>query len=220
MKKILIIILCLALSLSFTACDMVTEDEDMSNISDLRNYMLVGNSDNYYVEMYGGLREAPLLIDGAVGKMQPYMKLKVLAKSGVESDYTYHIGINEKEYEGNLTKEYTSGCYSVIIEVSELDPEYVLKITCDGKEEEITMKTLVTADMMTWSEARKCAEIELASDIEKMCSEDKDYEMYVKFIEGEVGSKQFFWYVSFMSGDKLIAVLIDPATGKVIAKRC
>ena len=220
MKKILIIILCLTLSLSFTACDMVTEDEDMSNISDLRNYMLVGNSDNYYVEMYGGMREAPLLIDGAVGKMQPYVKLKVLAKSGVDTEYKYHIGISEKEYDGALTKEYTSGCYSVILDAPELESEYNLKITCDGKEEVVSLKSLVTADMMNWSDARKCAETELASDIEKLSVEEKDYEMYVKFIEGEVGSKQFFWYVSFMSGDKLIAVLIDPVTGKVIAKRC
>lgn len=220
MKKIISIVIAIILIFSMTACGMIEENDSMKNVSVLQEYLLVGNSDNYYVEVYGGMREYPLLIDGAVGKVKPFLKLKVLSKSGdTEGEYKYHIGINEKIYEGTLSREVASGCYSVTLDASEVDAEYSLTLEHNGKKEIVTVKSCKTENMITYVEARKIAEAEMKDEIAKLCENDNAYEMYIKFIEGEVGAKQFFWYVACIDEGKVIACLIDPVTKKVVAKK-
>lgn len=218
MKKVICILLVLALMLSFSACGVKTDNENMENVSKLQNYYYVGNSDNYYAELRGGKTEKPKVVDGIAGKMVDYVTIRVLPKSCKDGDYKYHIGINEKEYDGTLTKEVIGGYYTVTIDANELEGDYVLTIMYENKSEQITMKSCIKEDMMTWSEARQMAEEELKPELEKM-QESGGYEIQIKFIEGETASGQFYWYVSFMNDKKLVACLINPTTKKIVAKR-
>ncbi len=217
MKKIIIFLLVISSILSLSACS--NKSEKMENVSDLCNYHMVGNSDNYYCEIIGGKREFPLAIDGVCGKIKDYVKIKVLPKANAEGEYKYRIGINEKVYEGTLQKDVTSNYLTVVLECSDLEDSHDLKITVNDTEEIIPMKTTISKDMLSYSEAKKIAEAELKNEIAEMSANSNDYEMYVKFIQGEVGSPKFFWYVSFMTDKNLCAVLIDPMEKTVVAKR-
>lgn len=220
MKKILSIVIAIILVLGMSACELIDESDSMKDVSDLQEYLLVGNSDNYYVEVYGGKREFPLLIDGAVGKVKPYLKIKVLAKGGdTTGDYKYHIGVNEKAFDGTLSREVASGCYSVSIDAKDIADEYALTIEHNNKKEIITVKSCKASNMITFAEARKIAETELHDEILKLAENDNKYEMYIKFIEGAVGTKEFFWYVAYIDDGKVIACLIDPVSKKVVAKK-
>ena len=220
MKRLISIILSVVLTLSalflISGCDYVDEKKELEKVSDLRCYYFTGNSDNYFVEMYGGKRESPFIADGVCGKLQDYVRIKVLVKSGEEGDYEYHIGINEEEYTGKLSMEVLGGTYVANLNAKDLGSEYVLKITHDGNTEEVILKSALTDDSLSWQKAKEKAEKELSDCISDMGDE---YEIYVKFIEGEKNSFNYFWYVAFLNDERVCAALIDVKTGKIIAKR-
>jgi len=220
LKRLILFILCIVFTFSslfaISGCDYVDDKKELEKVSDLRCYYFTGNSDNYFVEMYGGKRESPFIADGAQGKLKDYVKIKVLVKSGEEGDYEYHIGINEEEYQGKLSMEVLGGMYVANLEATELESEYVLKITHNGKTEEVRLKSALSEDCLSWQKAKEKAEKELSDCIADFSGE---YEVYVKFIEGERNSFNYFWYVAFLNGEKVCATLIDVKTGKIIAKR-
>lgn len=216
MKRVISIIICIVLALSFVGCASDQDKESLKNVSLLRKYYLVGNSDNYFVEMYGGKRESPLIVDGSSGKLKDYVKIKVLVKNSAEGDYTYHIGINEEEYAGTLTKEVAGGCLVANISATDLESEYLLKITFNNKTEEIKLTSKITPTMISYAEAREIAEKELK---EVKSNFGDEYEVYIKFVEGEKGTFKYYWYVAFINGEKICACLIDPESKKIIAKR-
>lgn len=215
MRKILSMMLAIFLLLALCSCDYIDDAKTLEDVSELRNYYYVGNSDNYFVEMYGGKRESPLIIDGNAGKLNDYIKIKVLVKNGETDGITYHIGINEEEYGGDMTKEIVGGKYVATIKANELDGDYVLSLESDGKTESVTLKS-VTEGFIDYKKAREIAETELKDPISKFPDE---YEIHIKVIEGEKGSFKYYWYVAFMDGESLCACLIDPLTSKVVAKR-
>lgn len=216
MRKTISILLVLATLLCMASCDFIDDAKTLENVSELRNYYYVGNSDSYFVEMYGGKRESPLVIDGVAGKLDDYIKIKVLVKNGEAESISYHIGINEGEYEGDLSKEVVGGHFVVTINAAELEDEYVLKLTSNGKTEEVKLRSVVGSDFIDYKKAREIAENELKDCI---ASFPDKYEIHIKLIEGEKGTFRYYWYVAFMDGNKLCACLIDPTTSKVIAKR-
>ncbi len=220
MKKIFLICLCLCLAFSLCGCDLMEADKSMDTVSHLRKYYFVGNSDNFYCEMHGGVRENPVVVDGEVGVMENYVEIKVLPKSGVDGEYTYHIGINEEEFDGTLSKEIAGGFFTVTLEATELADDYVLTVTLNGNSEKINMKSCVEENAITFEQAKAIAEVELKEKIAEMTkAEGATYETYVKYIQGEVGHGEYYWYVAFMTDAELCAVLVNPITSEIVAKR-
>lgn len=215
MRKILSILLAILLLCALASCDYIDDAKTLENVSELRNYYYVGNSDSYFVEMYGGKKETPLVIDGSAGKLNDYVKIKVLAKNSDIEDISYHIGINEEEFSGDMTKEIVGGRFVTTLKATDLDGDYTLKLTSNGKTEEIKLSS-VTDDFIDYKKAREIAENELKDPISRF---PDGYEVHIKVIEGEKGSFKYYWYVAFMDGESMCACLIDPITSKLIAKR-
>ncbi len=215
MRKLLSIIVAVFMLLLLCSCEYIDDAKTLENVSELRNYYYVGNSDDYFVEMYGGKRESPVIIDGVAGKLNDYVKIKVLVKNGDPEELRYRIGINEEEYEGEMTKEIVGGKYVATIKATDLDGDYTLSLTSGGKTEKVVLKS-VADDFIDYKKAREIAENELKDSIAKF---PDGYEIHIKLVEGEKGSFEYFWYVAFMDGESLCACLIDGKTSKIIAKR-
>ncbi len=218
MKKILLII-CVLLA-TFALCGCENEKEDYKNLSKVENHYFVGESENYQVTFTVGMKEEPMLIDGSAGKLHPYGKITLEVKSGFGGEYSYQLAIGEEGFAGDFQDEIVGGnkCAEIAVsDVSEL--EYKILIKNGEKTEEVPLSSVITEDMIKWNEAKAIATKTLAQNIANMKSEISDnYEAYVKFVwdkETKIGS----WYVAFASETDLCAVLIDPKTGKVIAKR-
>ncbi|MFI3167861.1 MAG: hypothetical protein R3Y32_07100 [Bacillota bacterium] len=218
MKKITIFICIVALVLSLCGC--TSEKKDYENVSKVECHYFVGESDSYYVTLTAGSKEDPFVIDGWAGKLYSYAKLTLEVKSGYADEYNYQIAIGEEGFSGTFVDEIVGGNLTAEFSPSELtELSYKIIISHGDKSEEIYLESVITDDMIKWNEAKAIAAKELSQNITEMQSEISDnYEVYIKFVydkDNGVGS----WYVAYSSEDDLCAVLIDPTSGDITAKR-
>ena len=221
MKKIISIILLvsmLATAVLMTGCE--SDKEDYENISKLENYHFVGESEKFIVVMKGGKKEDPGIIDGVSGKLIDYVDLTLIVKSGFGDSYSYYIGINEEELSGDFKEEIAGGNYHAEFSSKNLEEHpQSIKISYDDKSEMIDLVNVKSSEMMEWNEAKLIAKKELSTNIDAM-KNDKNvgYETYVKLLYDRE-KKEAAWYVSYMNEKSMCAVIIDPITKKITAKR-
>lgn len=218
MKKIAIVMCVIISLLSFSAC--TSEKEDYENVSKIENYYYVGESDSYAVTFVAGSKEEPFIVDGSAGKLYSYGKITVEVKSGYASEYSYQLAIGEELFYGTLADEIVGGNLYAEFEVGELSElSYKIIISYGDKTEEVYLESVLTEEMIKWNEAKAIAQKELSSNISEMQSEIADnYEVYVKLVYDK-DNANCSWYVAYANAEQLCAVLIDPISGDITAKR-
>lgn len=218
MKKFIAVICALALAFALGGCG--SDKEDYENVSRIENYYFIGESESFVVILTAGQKESPTIIDGSAGKLGDYARLTLEVKSGYSDEYTYQIAVGEEGYSGTFQSEIVGGNMYAEFETSNFaELSYKVLITHNGATEEVYLESVITDDMIKWNEAKAVAEKELSSNISEMQSEISDnYEVYIKFVY-DTGNAKGSWYVAYANGDNLSAVLIDPTSGSITAKR-
>ncbi|MFI3163989.1 MAG: hypothetical protein R3Y65_06115 [Bacillota bacterium] len=218
MKKIIAVICALTLAFALGGCG--SDKEDYENVSRIENYYFIGESESFVVILTAGQKESPTIIDGSAGKLGDYARLTLEVKSGYSDEYSYQIAVGEEGYAGTFKSEIVGGNMYAEFETSNFaELSYKVIITHSGTTEEVYLESVITSDMIKWNEAKAVAEKELSSNISEMQSEISDnYEVYIKFVY-DSGNAKGSWYVAYANGDNLSAVLIDPTSGSITAKR-
>lgn len=217
MKKIIAMICTLCMLFSLSSCSF--GEEDYSNISRIENAYYIGETDNYYVVMTAGKSETPTLIDGYAGKLYDYAKITLQIKSGYSSDYSYYIAIGEEGFSGDFQNEVLGGNLMCELEVANLSEQsYNLTISYGNTSETVTLESIVSDSYKKWNEAKEIAYSSLSQNISALTENGETYEVYVKLVYDSDNQKSS-WYVAYASQSDLCAVLIDPETGEITAKR-
>ena len=106
MKKSLLLVPVLAVMLSFSACGFDIHKQLSTNISETCNNYFVGETNDYYINLFSGSREKVYQLDGISTEKIPYAILSVrckTARNNEELQFSVEINDNiEKNIEINF----------------------------------------------------------------------------------------------------------------------
>lgn len=219
MKKFLIIAAIFVLSVAtLTGCVTPQTDVLLDSVSYAEKQLYHGEFDGFSVEITVGDTEEPRAADGKVNELKPFVKISVIPlNAGVTVDtLTYSYG----GAEGALERSAVRYEYAATLSSASVSAE--IKITVNGEENVVSL-TDVTAGYPDWKDALKTAGKEFSAIIEKETAEGVFMrETQVRIMRNTLGGKPFYYYVAMVAPDDdfpSAAALVDPTTGKVVAKR-
>ena len=211
MKKIFLFIavtaaVCITL---LSACNRF----DTKNVSEFRDQVFEGKTEEYEVTLISGYRENPFVIDGHCDKKADFTLITVKMLSPLpNAELTCEMIAGDKQFEGKMNKHPFEDTYSfeANVRVSEAP---VLKI--NGTE--IGLQSVRGEDFIDGEKAYNVAYSKLS---DSPIIVNGEYEVYVRLIENPVNSQGgYYWYVAFVDGNYTAAALIDPVTAEVIAQK-
>ncbi len=186
--------------------------KEVKNVSERRCGFFTASDDAFTVTAVSGEREDPFAADGKAGALVPYTLITVVPASfDVDAVITFAVDTGSSTYGGTMTVHPFAASFSAELS-AEIKSEFKITVTVGGAKHEYGMKSALTADMIDYAEAIGIAEDRL---------EPKGgYEVRARLIENPLDENGLCWHVAFIFGaDKEQSVLLDPVTGKVIAKK-
>lgn len=225
-KLILLVLLVVLVCAFFVGCDKGTKDTTILDaVSELRQDVLVGSSDNFSVKLCVGKKEEPYIADGKAGNVQSNLEVTVVLKKEMPdvTEFQYKLSLGERTSEGILKANLFGDAYNINLKNFEFNGEKVTLMIKGGEvEETIELKSVLSENMIKHDEALKLATEELQTHIDQLIVDKKlQAEVHVKLINSasNVNSK-YYWYVVFIKADgKNMAVLIDPETKEIAVKK-
>lgn len=227
MKKKILIFMLLAISLfSLTACK--------SNKIDLNDYLIekrvnlyTAEDDLYSVTFSSGTREENYAFDGQVGNMIEFGALTFSRLDGLSlanDSYTYTVTINENNYTGFLDKSEIDNSYSADIGVAAPNDATInVQISFTGYSFNQDLINTSSSFSIDSSRAIEIANDELQDSLETMKkNNDGKIEAVIKNVKDYSNSESlhYYWYVGAVASDgDTIGILIDAASGEVVAKK-
>ena len=206
-KRIAVLFLVSAFSaIALTACGGLL-DEYKKVISDFRDVVLSGSSENYSVNIISGFREENFSLDGESGGKVDYILFTVTPVSDVGS-VGIDVTVGETNYSLICNKHPLGNTYSAELPVRLTADS--LALTVNG--EAVTAQTVVPGIAISGENA-----LEIAKDALDL---DAAQEIYVRIIENPIISDgNYYWYVAAYSDGNTSAVLINVSSGSILAVR-
>ena len=199
MKKIFLFIavtatVCITL---LSACNRF----DTKNVSEFRDQVFEGKTEEYEVTLISGYRENPFVIDGHCDKKADFTLITVKMLSPLpNAELTCEMIAGDKQFEGKMNKHPFEDTYSFEANVTE-----------------IGLQSVRSEDFIDGEKAYNVAYSKLS---DSPIIVNGEYEVYVRLIENPVNSQGgYYWYVAFVDGKDTAAALIDPVTAEVIAQK-
>ena len=232
MKKILIVVLVVLLSLSlclFVACREKGKEEEKKGlekqVSTYQDAVYVGANEDFGASFVTGEAEKLIVIDGKVGETARFATLTVtpLSSSLYNNTYTYVLKGEKGEKTGDLVKDVIGATFSAEVEkVEEIGRITSCLVVAEGiLESEVELLDKMDG-ALTWREALALAEKALEEEITaESDTGNLPREIYVKLVNA-LGSSDapYYYYVSFMkSPSDYWAALLDPVTGEIVSKK-
>lgn len=220
MKKRVSVLLILCCFFLFGCAKPIEKREP--NISELRDEVMVAQSDRMKITLMSGVRENPFVIDGAAGEKQPFTVVTV-TPSGFNdgASFNYELYIGDVKYGGKFSKHPFKNTWS--FELAErVGGTAAITVTSDGYAENFELKSVKTEEMIGADYALEIAEIRLKNRIKEMTDGGNlNAELYIRFLENPISSDGgYYWYVAFVPDKYVVyAVLIDPVTKEIVAVR-
>ena len=221
MKKFFIVIVSIIVCFSLCSCANALEKR-VGSISELRDELMVCESETGKVTLISGRRENPFVVDGKRGETVDFTVVTFYPNSANETDrfyYTFNYdGVNR---EGEFSKHPFKNTYSFEIDYRIRGGASIL-VKGDNGEQSFELRSVITEKVIGAEHALEKAELRLAEHIKKFTSGGKlNAEIYVRFLENPISSQGgYYWYIAFVP-DKysVYATLIHPETGDIVATR-
>lgn len=204
-----IFVLCVFLYM-FSGCTSLRSD--IERVSELRDEVFAAQAEGMSVTLITGIREEPFVIDGKSGEKKDFSVLTVIPSfEQVSSSYSFELKVGEASYRGEMKRHPLKSSWSYELDVRITD-ECSVTISTLERTEELTLASVKTPDTITVERAYTIACAELDSP---------DGEIYIRLLENPLtASGGYYWYVAFIGENyALKAVLLEPLTGEVVAKR-
>lgn len=197
------ILVCMSVA---TACSNLSEKYARS-MSDMRQDLLVYAGNDYEVTVVTGMRESEFSMDGESTDKIEYTVITITPLIAV-SVVTVTVSINEVLYELNADQHPLGSTYSVEIE----DTLQVNSLDMEISGTSLTAISVLPAEYISIEEALTVASMSL--DL------DNADEIYLRLIENPVTSDgMYYWYIAVYQDDSLSAVLVDIASGDIMAEK-
>ena len=208
--------------LSMTACKKSEEQAIEEAISEVRQVCYYGKSDNYSVNVFSGRRESPYAADGVSRDKVDFAILQLTPKVAGRVEYGYTVNVNGQEYTGKFQENPFGGSFSADLKI--VLPETVsMKVVIQNGEhkEEVEVFNVLNESSVDWKGALQLARTEFADVFEKQYQDGTLHaEIYIKLLNDRINpASKYYWYVAVVTQDSYSALVIDPESGEIIAKK-
>lgn len=223
-KTILILFIAIC-TVFLTACG--SKNLDLSNILiEERSNLYVAQDDVYTATFSSGLREENYNFDGIKNNMVEFgiITLARLDCAPMSNDtYNYTVKINDQTYTGQLQKSEVDNSYSADIQAAApADAVVTVQVLFTGysfNKEFVNTSANFAVDK---DSAIEIANKELKSSINQLTADKNNkIEAVMKIVkDSSTEQNTYYWYVGIISTNgEMVGVLLDCATGNVIAKK-
>jgi len=220
------VFLSLSVALLFTGCIGCNEPLDrlFAQVSELRENIFIGESDNFSIKIITGLREDPFLMDGHAGITRDFTLITITPKNeNSDSSYSFNTTINGTNFRGEFLAHPFNITLSADLNIRANQNEIIVTIiNSGGTEENISTKSVVTEQMIDSTKALEIAQNKLKNSLETFKSGGElKAEIYIRLLANPIdNSGGFYWYVAFIGTcGTIFAVLICPIEVQVLAVR-
>lgn len=222
MKRISIlfcfILLILITSFTLTACKKNTEQpEEKNDISYIQTGFYKGENKDFEVKISKGNKEVLFVADGKTNECKDFCAITVIPSSVdlFNNEYEFVITGETGEINGKLNKDSFGAYYEQDVDVSSIGEISKVTISYGKKTQEITVTNMLK-DCLDAKQALEKAREALS---ERLSSDDKDREIYIRMINNTGNPKsEYYWYVAFIANPTdYYACLINPADGTVVS---
>ena len=219
MKKICAVLVCALLLVGTVAC---------SGKFDYSEYLSENRTDTFVAEIEGGkltadtgTRENPYKVDGTSCEKEQFTVITFTPDTFIPGKkYGYIAVIDWVEHSGDMVMHPFGDSYSADIKDKSDASEIPFKIVDGETVIETTLKSVMTEDMIDAERALTVGREALQEAFDSH-TEGKTLkgELYVRIVFNPVTEEGgYYWYVA-LCAEKTYAVLIDPKTEAIIAKR-
>lgn len=228
MKKglVVLVILTFILSTIFVGCTKVSKDEVVTKgISELKEDVLVGETENFNVKVSVYKKENPYIDDGIAGKLEKYIDISVVLKKEIEnvSEFQYVFSLGDKVSQGLLKASVFADSYQMVLKNFEYEKgDANIEIKGGDFTQKIELKSVLNEKDISYKEALEVAKKELQSELDELTVDNKlNAEIHLKLINSASNlNSKYYWYVLVISSDKKkMALLIDPSTSEIAVKK-
>lgn len=207
----------LVLSLAFFGCGGAIQKYD-KNISELRDAVYTGCTENLEVTAVSGVHEQPFTPDGTAGSKKEFTVITVKPKEFAPNMlYGYAVTIGGTAYTGILTMHPFGDSYSAELDCRTKEPQLSLNIKLGAMSENVVLESVCEQDDIDADRALDTALGALKEELKPLKKTGGlDCEIYVRLIANPINADGgYYWYVAFVGKDTY-AALIDRKTAQVI----
>lgn len=225
MKKVKLIVavfLAAVLCIGFAGC-ADSEDKAIENaISEIRTDSYRGKGEIFSVTLSTGKREQPYAADGVSNDLVEFAVLTVTPKNSMGGEFSYSFSVNGKDYSGVFSE--TPYGISYAVDLKETLPsvrEITVNINADTASEQIVLTNVLTENSISAEDALEKAKTEFADVLDGLISNGKlNAEIYIKLLNDRSNhDSKYYWYVAIVNKEAYYAVVINPETGEIVAKK-
>lgn len=201
----------------FVGCQNMNKALEDS-VSEIHETVLYGRAEGFFVEVIGGRIENDYALDGVKNGMKNFVAVKVRT-DGEYSDMSAVFTVNGKTYNETLTgSPFDAGRWTAVTD-GELPVETLdVTLTADGESFGVALAKVPSGDVHPLDILKENFESQLME-----CYKDGkfDCEISVRLVKSpDENSDVYYWYVVAYKPDKtFFGLMIDSATGEVLAKK-
>lgn len=201
-------------------CGCKKESDLTRYVSELRSDVFRVESDKIEVSAAYGFKEEPFLNDGKAGTRVYALSFTLKGAEAESADRSVVMIYNGEEYKSTFKLNPLTGVLCAHIEIEGFSlKEFSVEIVTGAERETVLFKSQLPENTMSFSSALASLEKSQPSLIQNYRNDDGEFtaEIYARVI---VKDGAAFWYIGFAEGnDKLKAILLNGATGEVLAVR-
>ena len=220
MKKSILFLPVLILTLIFGACGIDLHNQLKSNVSETCTCYFVGETNDYYVNLFSGEREKTYKLDGISTQSTQYALLSVKCKTKQDNnEIQFSIEINNETTEGVLSANpFDNTIEADIQKTLNCDDEIYVYIKC-GDNTQVANLKCISKDFFVNSDTVLDVAIDEVLNQNTQFDPNKKYECFIQVLNKDDSAHQYFWIVSIVSSEgDVYNIIIDTTSGKVLAK--
>ncbi len=219
MKKISIILAVFTLfCFSLTACNKT--NPLYNSVSDLREIIYTGNTENINLKASYGFKESPYSNDAKVNARIYSLTFHLMSKENENTTYFLSFDFNNNTYSSQFKLNPVSDTLCATVEVESFNlKEFYITLSYGNERHEILLKSILPENTISYTTALDHLYNEQNSLLKYYTDENGNFnaEIHVRIL---VKDEKPYWYVGIASGgNRLKALLIDGFTGELLAIR-
>lgn len=186
----------------------------MNNVSEIRENIFIGETDNFEVNIFSGKRENPYKADGIADKMMPYFLVIIELKFESEADKVLNVDvkIGNETYKKSITKDVFRDKYIFDFGKLNISGDITVNLQIDLHNEDVAMSDLSKDLTKTYLQVLEEAMVLLQEKYnETNISGKYECEIYIKLCYKKfMNYERLYWYVAILdTRGNISSVMID-----------
>lgn len=191
-----------------------------NSISELHLNYFSGNTQNFHIAMWSGLREEPYLQDGVKGDLVQFCVLSIVPNSSADAQAVeYTAEINGQTYSGEFERSPFDRSFASDLKIALNDTDEIFIYLILNGESEIAKLNCISSEFaITSTQALDIALAHFVKNDDTVTKFAGGVEGQCKIISTDLNLGIYFWYVAFINPqNERVAVVIDPKSSEIVA---